>query len=53
MEKADALLPTFTTVVWMSQIAWRENKLPPDNPEHVNRVNDSGDILTINQQVQR
>ena len=53
MEKADALLPTFTTVVLMSQMAWRENKLPCDKPEHVNRVNDSGDILTINQQVQR
>ena len=53
MEKADTLLPTFTTVVWMSHMAWREDKLPPDKPEYLNRVNDSGDILTINQQVQR
>ena len=53
MEKADALLPTFTSVVWMSHMAWREDKLPSHNPKHVNRVNDSGDILTINQQVQR
>ena len=52
MKKADDMLPKSTFIVWLSHMSWRDDKLPPNN-QHVNRVEDSGSIFTINQQVLR
>ena len=53
MKKAEDLLPKSTSIVWLSHMSWRVDKLPPDNPYYVNRVEDSGSTFTINQQVLR
>ena len=53
MKKADDMLPKSTFIVWLSHMSWRDDKLPPNNRYYVNRVEDSGSIITINQQVLR
>ena len=40
-------------IMWLSQMSWCEQNLPPNNPHHVNKVHDNGTVYTINQQVHR
>ena len=52
MDQVDKFLPKSTSVVWLSQMSWRENKLTKLQ-NHVNRVYDNGATYTVNQQTGR
>ena len=50
MNKVDTLLPTSTSVVWLSHMSWRVDKMRSDQPRF---VMDAGENLTVNQEVLR
>ena len=52
-DKVDRLLPKSTTVIWMTPMSWRVDRLPHGDPNYVNEVKDNGEAFTINQQIYR
>ena len=50
MNKVDTLLPTSTSVVWLSHMPWRVDKMRNDQPRF---VMDAGENLTVNQELLR
>ena len=50
MDKVSTLLPTSTSVVWLSHMSWRLDKIPSYKPTV---VKDGGESLTVNQEVLR